>query len=92
MKRFDSAVGRPPPSVSGPAALCPEQLAEPHAPAPTTVFGPAEELGRVAAQQMIDWPNAALPGERPEDERVPLSLALTARQSTTRLPVPEEPS
>ncbi|WP_405639237.1 hypothetical protein [Streptomyces sp. NBC_00019] len=46
--------------------LCPEQLVEQHAPAPTTVSGPAQELGRVAVEQMIGWPNAALPGERPD--------------------------
>jgi DNA-binding LacI/PurR family transcriptional regulator len=84
--------GRTDPAAVRLGALCPEQLAEQHAPALTTVSGPAQELGRVAVEQMIGRPAAALPGERPEDEQVLLSPALTARQSTTRLSVSEEPS
>lgn len=50
-------------------ALRPEQLAEQHAPALTTVSGPAQELGRVAVEQMIGRLTAALPGERPEENK-----------------------
>ncbi|MEV7980452.1 LacI family DNA-binding transcriptional regulator [Streptomyces sp. NPDC086519] len=89
------AAGRRVPEDASVVALCPDQVAEQHAPALTAVSGPTRELGRVAVDQMIARLTAALRGDRPEDELTLLTTTLTVRQSTarsTRLPLPEEPS
>ena len=67
-------------------ALCPEQLAEQHAPRLTAVTGPAQELGRVAVEQVMRRINAAARDEVPEDELVLLTPVLTVRESTGSRP------
>lgn len=80
--------GRSVPADASVVALCPEQLAEQHAPALTAVSGPNRELGRVAVDQMI----RRLTTAQPEDELALLTPILTVRQSTTRLSVAKDPS
>uniref|UniRef100_UPI0031D8DC4F LacI family DNA-binding transcriptional regulator n=1 Tax=Streptomyces hawaiiensis TaxID=67305 RepID=UPI0031D8DC4F len=75
--------GRAVPEDASVVALCPEQLAEQHAPLLTAVSGPAQELGRVAVEQLMRRLDAATRGELPQDERVLLSPFLTVRQSST---------
>jgi DNA-binding LacI/PurR family transcriptional regulator len=74
--------GRTVPEDASMVALCPEQLAEQHAPRLTAVTGPAEELGRVAVDQVMARINAVDRGEQPEDELVLLTPTLTVREST----------
>ncbi|MDT0549565.1 MULTISPECIES: LacI family DNA-binding transcriptional regulator [Streptomyces] len=87
------AAGRSVPEDASVVALCPEQLAEQHTPALTTVSGPGQELGRVAVGQMIRRLTAARRGEPPTDERVLLKPTLTIRRSSASQPSPpKEPS
>jgi DNA-binding LacI/PurR family transcriptional regulator len=62
-------------------ALCPELLADQYAPALTAVTGPAQELGRVAVEQVMKRITAAGRGEQPDDELVLLRPVLTVRES-----------
>lgn len=76
------ALGRSVPEDASVVALCPEQLAEQHTPALTTVSGSARELGRVAVGQMMRRLTAARRGEPPADERDLVKPTLTIRQSS----------
>jgi DNA-binding LacI/PurR family transcriptional regulator len=67
-------------------ALCPEQLAEQHAPRLTAVTGPTQELGRVAVDQVMGRITAASAGQQPTDEVVLLTPVLTVRESTGPAP------
>lgn len=78
--------GRTVPEDASVVALCPEQLAEQHAPRLTSVTGPTQELGRVAVAQVMDRIAATTRGEDPEDELVLLTPILTVRESTGRAP------
>ena len=80
------ASGRTVPEDASVIALCPEQLAEQHAPRLTAVTGPAQELGRVAVEQVMARISAAARGEAPEDELVLLTPVLTVRESTGPAP------
>lgn len=74
--------GRAVPEDASMVALCPEQLAGQRAPLLTAVSGPAQELGRVAVEQLMRRLDAATRGEPPQDERVLLPPLLTVRQSS----------
>ncbi|KUO16466.1 LacI family DNA-binding transcriptional regulator [Streptomyces dysideae] len=74
--------GRPVPEAASVVALCPDRLAEQHSPALTSVSGSAQELGRVAVEQMMSRLAAAQRQEQPVDERVLLPPVLTERQSS----------
>ncbi|RVX39814.1 DNA-binding LacI/PurR family transcriptional regulator [Nonomuraea polychroma] len=79
--------GRTVPEDASVIALCPDHLAEQHAPALTAVTGPAKELGRIAVEQVMSRISASTRGEQPTDELVLLTPTLTVRESTG--PVPE---
>ncbi|MFE9751056.1 LacI family DNA-binding transcriptional regulator [Saccharothrix saharensis] len=74
--------GRTVPEDASVIALCPELLAEQYAPALTAVTGPAQELGRVAVEQVLKRIAAAGRDETPDDELVLLRPVLTVREST----------
>ena len=78
--------GRTVPEDASVVALCPDQLAEQHAPRLTAVAGPTQELGRVAIDQVIGRITAAARGEEPDDELVLLTPVLTVRESTGPAP------
>ncbi len=74
--------GRTVPEDVSVIALCPEQLVDQYAPRLTAVTGPAQELGRVAVDQVMKTIAATANGEDPEDQLVLLSPVLTVREST----------
>jgi DNA-binding LacI/PurR family transcriptional regulator len=78
--------GRTVPEDASVVALCPEQLVEQHAPRLTAVTGPAQELGRVAIDQVMRRITTAARGEEPADELVLLSPVLTVGESTGPAP------
>lgn len=78
--------GRTVPEDASVIALCPEQLAEQHAPRLTAVTGPTQELGRVAVDQVMARIKAAADGAEPTDELVLLTPVLTVRESTGPAP------
>ncbi|MEU4745413.1 LacI family DNA-binding transcriptional regulator, partial [Actinosynnema sp. NPDC023658] len=78
--------GRTVPEDTSVIALCPELLAEQYAPALTAVTGPAQELGRVAIEQVMARISAVGRDEEPEDELVLLTPVLTVRESTGPAP------
>ncbi|HKN98154.1 MAG TPA: LacI family DNA-binding transcriptional regulator [Pseudonocardiaceae bacterium] len=80
--------GRTVPEDASVIALCPDQLAEQHAPRLTAVTGPTQELGRVAVEQVMGRITAAADGKEPADEIVLLNPVLTVRESTG--PAPRE--
>ncbi|WP_033214528.1 LacI family DNA-binding transcriptional regulator [Kitasatospora phosalacinea] len=84
--------GRTVPEDASVVALCPEQLAEQYAPGLTAVTGPAQELGRVAVDQVMRRIAAAERGTDPEDEIVLLTPVLTPRQSSGPLLTPVPPA
>ncbi|MDX8035334.1 LacI family DNA-binding transcriptional regulator [Lentzea sp. BCCO 10_0856] len=81
--------GRTVPEDASVIALCQDQLAEQFAPRLTAVTGSAQTLGRVAVEQVMRRLAAAGGGDRPADERVLLTPALTIRDSTG--PAPRQP-
>lgn len=80
--------GRTVPEDVSVIALCQDQLAEQFAPRLTAVTGSAQELGRVAVEQIMRRLTAASDGGRPADDRVLLTPALTIRDSTGPAPRP----
>ncbi|GAB2805316.1 LacI family DNA-binding transcriptional regulator [Lentzea nigeriaca] len=74
--------GRTVPEDASVIALCQAQLAEQFAPRLTSVTGSAQDLGRVAVEQIMRRIAAAGRGERPQDEQVLLTPVLTVRDST----------
>lgn len=80
------AGGRTVPEDASVIALCPEQLAEQYAPRLTAVTGPAQELGRVAVDQVMGTIAATANGGDREDRLVLLSPVLTVRESTGPAP------
>ncbi|HJP80477.1 MAG TPA: LacI family DNA-binding transcriptional regulator [Pseudonocardiaceae bacterium] len=82
------ASGRTVPEDASVIALCPEQLAEQHAPRLTAVTGPAQELGRVAVEQVMRRITEAAADRVPADELVLLAPVLTVRESTGPAPHP----
>jgi DNA-binding LacI/PurR family transcriptional regulator len=74
--------GRTVPEDASVVALCTDQLAEQHAPRLTAVTGPAQELGRVAVDQIM----RRITASEPADELVLLTPVLTVRQSTGPAP------
>ncbi|GHK02404.1 LacI family transcriptional regulator [Streptomyces sp. Y2F8-2] len=76
------AGGRSVPKDASVVALYPEQPAEQHTSALTAVSGPAQELGRVAVEQLMSRLDAVMRQEQPVDECVLLAPALTVRQSS----------
>jgi DNA-binding LacI/PurR family transcriptional regulator len=74
--------GRTVPEDVSVVALCPEQLAEQHAPRLTAVTGPTKELGSVAVDQLMGRMTSA----EPADELVLLTPILTVRESTGPAP------
>ncbi len=76
------ASGRIVPEDASVIALCPEQLAEQYSPRLTAVTGPAQELGRVAVDQVLGNIAAAAKGQEPEERLVLLSPVLTVSEST----------
>jgi DNA-binding LacI/PurR family transcriptional regulator len=78
--------GRTVPEDASVIALCQDQLAEQFAPRLTAVTGSAQELGRVAVEQIMRRLRAAGDGNRPVDDRVLLMPALTIRDSTGPAP------
>jgi DNA-binding LacI/PurR family transcriptional regulator len=74
--------GRTVPEDASVVALCPEQLTEQYAPRLTAVTGPAQELGRVAVEQLMNRLVTAASGQEPADELVLLTPVLTLREST----------
>jgi DNA-binding LacI/PurR family transcriptional regulator len=79
--------GRTVPEDASVIALCQEQLAEQFAPRLTSVTGSAQDLGRVAVEQIMRRIGAAGRGERPEDDQVLLTPVLSVRDSTGPAPV-----
>jgi len=80
------AGGRTVPEEASVIALCQGQLAEQFSPRLTAVTGSAQELGRVAVDQIIRRITAADGGARPDDDRILLTPALTVRDSTGPAP------
>jgi DNA-binding LacI/PurR family transcriptional regulator len=80
--------GRTVPEDASVVALCPDQLAEQHAPRLTAVTGPTQELGRVAIDQVMRRITAAAHGKEPDDELVLLTPTLTVRESAGPAPRP----
>ncbi|HEX8870891.1 MAG TPA: LacI family DNA-binding transcriptional regulator [Lentzea sp.] len=80
--------GRTVPEDVSVIALCQDQLAEQFAPRLTAVTGSAQELGRVAVEQIMRRLAAANDGGKPADELVLLTPALTVRDSTGPAPTP----
>ena len=78
--------GRTVPEDASVVALCPDQLAEQHAPRLTAVTGPTQELGRVAVDQVLGRITAAARNAEPDDELVLLTPVLTVRESTGPAP------
>jgi DNA-binding LacI/PurR family transcriptional regulator len=78
--------GRTVPEDASVIALCPELLAEQYTPPLTAVTGPAQELGRVAVEQVVRRIIAARRDEEPDDELVLLHPVLTVRESTGPAP------
>jgi DNA-binding LacI/PurR family transcriptional regulator len=78
--------GRTVPEDVSVIALCQDQLAEQFAPRLTAVTGSAQELGRVAVEQIMRRLTAAGAGDRPADDRVLLTPVLTVRDSTGPAP------
>lgn len=76
------ASGRTVPEDVSVVALCPEQLVEQYAPRLTAVTGPAQELGRVAVEQVLSNIATAANGEDPQAQLVLLSPVLTVGEST----------
>ncbi|MEU4249977.1 LacI family DNA-binding transcriptional regulator [Amycolatopsis sp. NPDC026612] len=76
------ASGRTVPEDASVIALCPEQLVEQYAPRLTAVTGPAQELGRVAVDQVLGNIAAAANGQEPDERLVLLSPVLTVSEST----------
>ncbi|MGW4210480.1 LacI family DNA-binding transcriptional regulator [Lentzea sp. NPDC004789] len=81
--------GRTVPEDASVIALCQDQLAEQFAPRLTAVTGSAQELGRVAVEQIMRRLSTATAGDRPADEQVLLTPVLTIRDSTG--PAPRRP-
>lgn len=86
--------GRSVPEDASVIALCPDQLAEQHAPALTAVSGPAQELGRVAVEHLMTRLDSVLRGVPARDEQTLLAPVLTVRRSTgpAKSPYPKDPS
>ncbi|WP_354644834.1 substrate-binding domain-containing protein [Kitasatospora camelliae] len=80
------ASGRTVPEDASVVAICPEPLAEQHAPRLTAVTGPRKELGEVAVDQVVAPIAAAAAGKEPEDQLVLLSPELVVRESTAHAP------
>ncbi|WP_086666122.1 LacI family DNA-binding transcriptional regulator [Lentzea kentuckyensis] len=80
------ASGRTVPEDASVIALCQDQLAEQFAPRLTAVTGSAQELGRVAVDQIMRRLTAVNDGETPTDDLVLLTPTLTVRDSTGRAP------
>lgn len=78
--------GRTVPEDVSVVALCQDQLAEQFAPRLTAVTGSAQELGRVAVEQIMRRITAINAGDRPADDRVLLTPVLTVRDSTGPAP------
>jgi DNA-binding LacI/PurR family transcriptional regulator len=78
--------GRTVPEDVSVVALCQDQLAEQFAPRLTAVTGSAQELGRVAVEQIMRRLTAINSGDRPADDRVLLTPVLTVRDSTGPAP------
>ena len=78
--------GRTVPEDVSVIALCQDQLAEQFAPRLTAVTGSAQELGRVAVEQIMRRLGTAGDGVRPADDRVLLMPTLTVRDSTGPAP------
>lgn len=79
--------GRTVPEDASVVALCQDQLAEQFAPRLTAVTGSAQDLGRVAVDQIMRRLAAVHDGGRPADERVLLTPVLTVRDSTGPAPL-----
>ncbi|ANZ41183.1 LacI family transcriptional regulator [Lentzea guizhouensis] len=80
--------GRTVPEDASVIALCQDQLAEQFAPRLTAVTGSAQELGRVAVEQVMRRLSAVNDGGRPVDDMVLLTPTLTVRESTGPAPRP----
>ncbi|WP_434443186.1 LacI family DNA-binding transcriptional regulator [Lentzea sp. E54] len=78
--------GRTVPEDASVVALCQDQLAEQFAPRLTAVTGSAQDLGRVAVEQIMRRLAAVNDGGRPTDDRVLLTPVLTVRDSTGPAP------
>jgi DNA-binding LacI/PurR family transcriptional regulator len=78
--------GRTVPEDASVIALCQDQLAEQFAPRLTAVTGSAQELGRVAVEQIMRRLSTASAGDQPVDDRVLLTPVLTIRDSTGPAP------
>ncbi|MFC3889873.1 LacI family DNA-binding transcriptional regulator [Lentzea rhizosphaerae] len=78
--------GRTVPEDVSVIALCQDQLAEQFAPRLTAVTGSAQELGRLAVEQIMRRITAINAGDRPADDRVLLTPVLTVRDSTGPAP------
>jgi len=81
--------GRTVPEDASVIALCQDQLAEQFAPRLTAVTGSAQELGRVAVEQIMRRLGTASAGDQPVDDQVLLTPVLTIRDSTG--PAPRRP-
>ena len=79
--------GRTVPEDVSVIALCQDQLAEQFAPRLTAVTGSAQELGRVAVEQIVGRLATSSDGGRPDDDRALLTPALTVRESTGPAPL-----
>ncbi|KOV82818.1 LacI family DNA-binding transcriptional regulator [Nocardia sp. NRRL S-836] len=78
--------GRTVPEDASVIALCQDQLAEQFAPRLTAVTGSAQDLGRVAVEQIMRRLTAVRDGDRPADDQVLLTPVLTIRDSTGPAP------
>lgn len=78
--------GRTVPEDASVVAICPEPLAEQHAPRLTAVTGPRQELGQVAFELLLARITAVAEGVQPADERRLISPDLVIRESTAPAP------
>ncbi|MGW8765162.1 substrate-binding domain-containing protein, partial [Streptomyces sp. NPDC055815] len=74
------------PDAVGGVSVCPDVLAEQHAPRLTAVTGPRKELGQLAVEQVMARITALAEGGAPEDELVLMPPELVVRESTAPAP------
>ncbi|MFD5324889.1 LacI family DNA-binding transcriptional regulator [Streptomyces sp. NPDC127092] len=80
------ASGRTVPEDASVIALCPEAMAEQHAPRLTSVTGPQKDLGQVAVDQVMARIAATAAGDEPEDRLLLMPPELVVRESTAPVP------
>ncbi|MER7755043.1 LacI family DNA-binding transcriptional regulator [Kitasatospora sp. NPDC097643] len=80
------ASGRTVPEDASVIAICPDSLAEQHAPRLTSVTSPKKDLGQVAVDQVMARIAATTAGEQPDDQLLLMPPELVVRESTAPAP------